>query len=292
MNILLVGGMGYIGSYLYTYLTNLGFKVDICDHTRNKNSDLRIAYPYNYNALTSKDLTKYKAILWFAGHSSVSEANADPIGALNNNMINLIDFLKKIPNEETLFIYASTASLYTGAPGPTKEDARILPYENAYDISKFSFDYLAQRFHKNLIGLRMGTLAGFSSNIRPELIFNSMVLNAIFQKKIYMANKNKLRSILFLSDLAEIIKIFLTAKEINPGFYNASSYTFSIGELGNKIAKIFDATISLLPDSETYSFSVNNEKIKSLGFKVTMSLEDQVKKFVADVQSSNYNQKI
>lgn len=292
MKILLVGGMGYIGSYLYPYLTNLGFSVDICDHSKKTIIDLKVAYPFNYNALTSKDLAKYRVILWFAGHSSVSESNIDPIGALNNNMINLIDFLKKISSEETLFIYASTASLYTGVLGPTKENARILPYENAYDISKFSFDYLAQRFHKNLIGLRMGTLAGYSPNIRPELIFNSMTLNAIISNTINIANKDKLRSILFLSDLAEIIKIFLTAKKISPGFYNASSYTFSIGELGNKIARIFNATLNFLPDSETYSFSVDNEKIASLGFKVTLSFEDQVKKFVSDVQSNNYTKKL
>jgi nucleoside-diphosphate-sugar epimerase len=137
----------------------------------------------------------------------------------------------------------------------------------------------------------MGTLAGFSSNIRPELIFNSMTLNAIFKKRINVANGDKLRSILFLSDLAEIIKIFLTAKKIIPGFYNATSYTFSIGELGDKIAKIFGAKINLLPDSETYSFSADNEKIKLLGFKVTMTFEDQVKKFVSDVESNNYTQK-
>jgi UDP-glucose 4-epimerase len=290
MKILLVGGLGYIGSYLNQYLLNLGINVDICDHVKRPNLALNaeIKYPYSYTGLTAKDLAQYDSILWFAGHSSVFESNKDPIGALNNNMINLIDFLKKIPNEDTLFVYASTASLYTGVAGPSKEDAKVVPYENAYDISKFSFDYLAPRFHKKIIGLRMGTLSGFSRNIRPELIFNSMMLNAHFRGEVKIANKEKIRSILFLSDLAETIKIFLSKKSFPFGFYNASSFTFSIGELGEKISQFTNAKITMLPDSETYSFAIDNSKIISLGFINTFSLENQMKNFIGDINSNSY----
>lgn len=292
MNILLVGGLGYIGTYLNEYLLNLGFVVDICDHSKNLNSgsNINVKYPYNYSGLTAKDLSQYDCILWFAGHSSVSESNTDPIGALNNNMINLIDFLKKIPNENTLFIYASTASLYTGVEGPSREDAKVVPYENAYDISKFAFDYLAPRFHKKIIGLRMGTLSGYSAKMRPELIFNSMMLNACFKGEVKVANKEKIRSILFLSDLAEIIKILLTKSISSFGFYNASSYTFTIGEISEKISNHLNARIIELPKSDTYSFSIDNSKIKSLGFKNTLSFDEQMEKFIANVKNANYIQ--
>jgi UDP-glucose 4-epimerase len=290
MNILLVGGLGYIGTFLNDYLLNLGFTVDICDYGKilNPRSNSNIKYPYNYSGLTAKDLSQYDCILWFAGHSSVSESNSDPIGALNNNMINLIDFLKKIPKENTLFIYASTASLYTGAEGPSREDAKVVPYENAYDISKFAFDYLAPRFHKKIIGLRMGTLSGYSAKMRPELIFNSMMLSAYFKGEIKVANKEKIRSILFLSDLAQIIKILLTKSIYSFGFYNASSYTFTIGEISEKISNHSNAKIIELPKSDTYSFSIDNSKIKSLGFKNTFSFDEQMEKFIANVKNANY----
>ncbi len=203
-------------------------------------------------------------------------------------MVNLIDFLKKIPNDNTLFIYASTASLYSGIEGPVKENVKVVPYENAYDISKFSFDYLAQRFHQNIIGLRMGTLAGYSPNIRKELIFNSMTLSAFFKGEVKVANKDKIRSILFLSDLAEIIKILLSKKDVSPGFYNALSYTFSIGELGNKIAQFFAAKIIELPNSNTYSFSIDNSKVKLLGYQNTYTFEKQIEIFVDDIKSNKF----
>jgi UDP-glucose 4-epimerase len=293
MNILLVGGLGYIGTYLNEYLLNLGFVVDICDHSKSLNlgPNISIKYPYNYSGLTAKDLSQYDCILWFAGHSSVSESNSDPIGALNNNMINLIDFLKKIPNDDTLFIYASTASLYTGVEGPAKEDAKVVPYENAYDISKFAFDYLAPRFHKKIIGLRMGTLSGYSVKMRPELIFNSMMLSAYFKGEVKVANKEKIRSILFLSDLAEIVKILLTINISSFGFYNASSYTFTIGEIGEKISHHVNAKVIELPKSETYSFSIDNSKIQTLGFKNTFSFTEQMEKFIGNIKNANYIQK-
>jgi UDP-glucose 4-epimerase len=289
LNILLVGGQGYIGSYLNKFLVNLSFNVDICDHIKSRdNQNVIIKFPFSYTGLTAKDLASYDCILWFAGHSSVTESNQDPIGAINNNMVNLIDFLKKIPNDNTLFIYASTASLYSGVEGPTKEDVKVVPYENAYDISKFSFDYLAQRFHQNIIGLRMGTLAGYSSNMRSELIFNSMCLNAFFKSEVKVANKEKERSILFLSDLAEIIRILLGKKNVSPGFYNALSYTFSIGDLGNKISHFFGAKIIELPSSNTYSFSIDNSKIKLLGYQNTHTFEKQIEIFVHDVKTNKY----
>lgn len=290
MNILLIGGNGYIGSYLNFYLKKKGYKVDICDQYPMNKSSVCI-YPFSYTGITSKDLAKYNAVLWFAGHSSVSQSNADPIGALNNNMVNLIDFLKKLPNENILFIYASTASLYSGLRGPVKEDMQILPYENSYDISKFSFDYLAKRFHSKIIGLRMGTLAGFSPNLRPELIFNSMVLNAYLNNEVKVANKKKIRSILFLSDLAEIVNLFLTSKKISPGHYNCASFTFSIDELGEKIANYFGAKVKYLPDSPTYSFSVDTLKIKKMGFRKTFTFNEQIKNFINDVKKYNYNTK-
>ena len=285
MKILLIGGLGYIGSYLYHYLKSKMIEVNICDDLRRGNPlDLPCSYPYDYHGLTSKEFGNYDAVLWFAGHSSVSTAMADPMGAINNNMIHLIELLKKLPNENIKFIYASTASLYSGEDGYANESARVVPYENIYDISKFSFDYLSKNYHSNLFGLRMGTLAGFSSNIRTELIFNQMCLSAYFNKQVKVANKTKFRSILFLSDLAEIINILLKDNQADPGFYNAGSFSYSIDELSTIISSFFDAKIIALPDTNTYSFKIDTSKIASLGFKKTLTFDMQIRNFSEEIK--------
>ena len=288
MKLLLIGGLGYIGSYLYNYLTSLGMQVSVCDDSRRLNPGLvPCHYPYNYNDLSAKELIKYDAILWFAGHSSVKVATQDPKGAITNNMTNLLDLLQKISSVDTKFIFASTASLYSGEKGLASESAKVLPNENAYDISKFAFDYLSQSYHPRLYGLRMGTLAGYSQNLRSELIFNQMCLSAHFKGKLNIANKTKFRSLLFLSDLAEIIKILLTEASPIPGFYNCASHSSTIGELGGHIADYFSAKIIELPDSDTYSFQIDTSKIASIGFKNTYSLRDQIDIFVNSIQTDD-----
>ena len=287
MNILLIGGAGYIGSFLYDYLIKLSYQVDICDDLRRGNlANLPIKYPYDYHGLLSREIINYDIILWFAGHSSVQSSNQDKLGAIDNNMRNLTSFLQKIPNERTKFIYASTASLYTGCKIPTAEDSKIVPYENAYDISKFSFDYLARSYHKNIFGLRMGTLSGFSKNLRSELIFNQMSINARFKGSLNVANKLKMRSILFLSDLAEILNILIEDDKIEPGFYNCASFSLSIGELGSQIASFYKANIIHLPDSDTYSFAIDTEKIYKIGYQNTKSLNDNIVEFSKNMEAN------
>ena len=284
MNILLIGGAGYIGSFLYDFLIKMNHKVDICDDIRRGNvANLPIKFLYDYHGLSSKEISNYEVILWFAGHSSVNLANKDKLGSIDNNMRNLTDFLQKIPNENTRFIYASTASLYTGCEIPTAEESKVVPYENAYDISKFSFDYLARSYHKNIFGLRMGTLSGYSKNLRSELIFNQMSINARFKSYVNIANKSKMRSILFLSDLSDILNIFIENVKIEPGFYNCASFSLSIGDLGSQIASFYKADINYLPDSETYSFAVDTKKISNIGFKNSKTLDDHIIDFSKNI---------
>ena len=69
--VLLVGGCGYIGSYLFERLIANGFMVSVCDKlSRGNPLDLPIA-SQDYNDLTPEVLAPFETILWFAGHSSV-----------------------------------------------------------------------------------------------------------------------------------------------------------------------------------------------------------------------------
>jgi nucleoside-diphosphate-sugar epimerase len=172
---------------------------------------------------------------------------------------------KKLP-PTTKLIYASTASLYPldedGAPITEASLIRI-PAENAYDISKFAFDYLAEHFLERFHGIRMGTVSGYSPNLRPELIFNAMNLSAVKTGKVRVKNANAYRTILFLSDLWSLVE-HLISHEAPSGFYNAGSITASVGEFGHKIANAWGATVIDEGESPTYSFKLDCSKAQSL----------------------------
>jgi UDP-glucose 4-epimerase len=263
--ILLIGGCGYVGSYLFQRLIAQGFRVSVCD-TLARGNPLKLPIDaLDYNDLTPEVLTPFDAVLWFAGHSSVSQSIKDPQGAIANNCLNLFSLAKKLPSS-TKLIYASTASLYpldkNGAPLNEASLIRI-PAQNAYDISKFAFDYLAEHFLERFHGLRMGTVSGYSPNLRPELIFNAMNLSAVKTGAVRVRNAGAYRTILFLSDLWTLVD-HLIRHDAPSGFYNAGSITASIGEFGHQIAEAWGATVIDEGESPTYSFKLDCSKAQAL----------------------------
>jgi len=263
--ILLIGGCGYIGSYLFQRLLAHGYGVSVCDRLARGNPLALPIKALDYNDLTPESLAPFDAVLWFAGHSSVGQSITDPQGAIANNCLNLFSLAKKLPTK-TKLIYASTASLYPldDAGAPIGEASLIrIPAQNAYDISKFAFDYLAEHFLDRFHGLRMGTVSGYSPNLRPELIFNAMNLSAVETGTVRVKNAAAYRTILFLKDLWTLVE-YLIRHDAPSGFYNAGSITASIGEFGHQIAKAWGATVIDEGQSPTYSFKLDCSKAQAL----------------------------
>ncbi len=266
-SVLLVGGCGYIGSYLFPRLKELGLDPAVCDHLTRQNPAGTPTVARDYSTLTESELAQFDAIVWFAGHSSVQQALADPQGALANNCLNLFSLAKKL-KPSTKLIYASSGSLYSAPVGqpltPSSEsDLAHIPYQNAYDISKFAFDYLAENFLSNFYALRMGTLSGYSQNLRRELLFNAMSLSAATSGKVIVKNRDAYRTILFLEDLWLLVKALLTT-DVAPGVYNVGSTSGTIGEFATWIADAWGAEVVDQGNSETYSFLLDVGRMDQL----------------------------
>jgi len=291
LSVLLVGGCGYIGSYLYENLTSAGLEPIVCDHLTRGNPASIPVINRDYASLTQEELAKFDAIVWFAGHSSVQQAVADPEGALANNCLNLFTFAKKL-KPETKLIYASSGSLYSSPVGgplsPSKESGLAhIPFQNSYDISKFAFDYLAEHFLSNFYALRMGTLSGFSSNLRKELLFNAMSLAAANSGKVLLKNRDAFRTVLFLDDLLLLVKTMLSGKAV-PGVYNAGSTSGTIGQFADSIAAAWGAEVVDQGKSETYSFLLDTSRMDQLlnQDRQTLSIEQRSREFVSRCRAS------
>ena len=253
--VLLIGGCGYIGSFLYPKLLEEGCSVSVCDSLQRGNP-ANIDIHYNqYQDIPAADLVNFDSVLWFAGHSSVGQAVSDPNGAMANNCIDLYTFVSKLP-KHIKFIYASTGSMYSNkdVATPSHEESLLqIPENNAYDVSKFAFDYIAKNCLNMFYGLRMGTLSGYSPNLRSELVFNAMSLSAYQKGVIHLKNSHSMRTILLLSDLWILVKNLLWFDH-QPGFYNAGSISCSMAELAKSIAKTWKSKIIYMGNSNTYSF--------------------------------------
>ena len=88
--ILIIGGNGYIGSYLKYNLPYLVSTIDI--GWFNNETNVKI----DYNSLDVSYLSDFDSIILLAGHSSVKMCEGDISSAFNNNVVNFIRLLEKI----------------------------------------------------------------------------------------------------------------------------------------------------------------------------------------------------
>ncbi len=152
MNVLVTGGLGYIGSHTVVSLIEHNHKVVIVDNLVNSSEEVLKAL----NTLTDQTLAFYPidvrdevalnevfknhtldAIIHFAAYKAVGESVAKPLKYYDNNLRSLISVLhlaevyqiKKI-------IFSSSCTVYGNQPSPLKESLPLLPPMNPYGATK------------------------------------------------------------------------------------------------------------------------------------------------------------
>lgn len=271
MNVIILGGNGYIGSFLKEYLTQKGITTTVYG---SRSED--------YNLLESKFLRKFDYIVLLAGHSSVNMCVGDLSSPWNNNVRNFNNLIKKLDYDQKL-IYASSSSVYGNQAAKEYSELDInLSYINNYDLTKITVDLLANNFiqqGRNIIGFRFGTVNGPSNIIRKDLMINSMIWSAMFEKHIKVSNKHVNRPILGIKDLARAMHTVIT-NNFYSGIYNLGSFNISVGEVAQQISHLMSAPIINLGDSITYDFKINCDKFCST---YNFSFKDCVEDIAVDV---------
>ncbi|MFC2118564.1 UDP-glucose 4-epimerase GalE, partial [Bacteroidota bacterium] len=191
--ILVTGGMGYIGSHTAVELINEGYEVIIIDNLSNSRREVldniekitRVRPVFEEFDLCDKDkldlffrkYTSIDAIIHFAAYKAVGESVEKPLMYYHNNLnslINLISGMLKynIPN----FVFSSSCTVY-GQPEklPVTEEAPILPpscpYANTKQIcEEILFDSIEANPDISAIALRyFNPIGAHSSALIGEL---------------------------------------------------------------------------------------------------------------------------
>lgn len=287
-SVLLIGGNGYIGSRIFYDLhTKYNFhSIDINWFGNNITSEVQ-----DYRNLTKEQLTKYDAVILLAGHSSVKMCEGPVIASWTNNVNNFINLVKKLDKSQTL-IYASSGSVYGSQNIVTQED---IPLEfkpiNNYDLTKYTLDVEAERFIKsgyNIIGLRFGTVNGWSPNTREELMINSMTKKSLTDKNIWINNKKISRPILGISDICRALDTILN----NPisGIYNLASFIDTVENISNEVSTLLNSEIKeTLNVSGSYDFIMNTNKFSdTYNFKFQETVNSIVDEIINKFDNTNF----
>jgi nucleoside-diphosphate-sugar epimerase len=287
MNILILGGGGYVGTPLTTkLLEDKKNKITVVDtfwfgNFLKRNKRLKII---------KKDIRETN-IKWFKGIDCIIHlANIanDPAVDLNPNLswnVNVITSMKimefAIKNKVKKFIYASSGSVYgVKKEKQVTEDLDLVPisvYNKTKMIAERVFMSFKDKIQINCI--RPATVCGLSPRMRYDISVNLLTLQAIKKKQITVLGGNQIRPNIHIQDMIRLYEFFLK-KKIPSGFYNAGFENMKIIDLAKMIQKKTNTKINIIKSNDPRSYRQDSSKLLKLGFKVKYSISDAIDEII------------
>jgi nucleoside-diphosphate-sugar epimerase len=285
--IVILGGCGYLGSKLFSYLMQRGFVVDTVDLEWFGNYSNPKNIKKDFSKLPKSFFNKYSCVILLAGHSTVSMCEKEPLGAFKNNVSNFITLLDKLSNQK--LIYASSYRVYTDTKKEiVNESYNHFSNSKVYDLTKVIIDNYIKLSKVKYYGLRMATVNGYSANLRVNQVVNKMFIESIQTKKLSAYNPDASFSILGIDDFCRAIETIIN-KNGKIGYYNLASFNSSVRRLSTQIQKKV-GNIKVVYDNkylQTQTCRIDNAKFMK-EFKFIFS---ETPKSIIDALALSYNKK-
>jgi nucleoside-diphosphate-sugar epimerase len=290
MKILVTGGAGYKGVTLVEELLKRGDDVTILDNFMyGYDSILHIVNKPRLNIIqldvrniNASVLSNFDVVYHLAGISGMPACAANPDSAENIN----VEATRKISSllqKNQLFIYASTTSFY-GASGEGCDETVPTQPVSIYGRTKYEAEKIVMQ-RENSIALRFATVYGIGSRMRNDLLVNDFTYKAVHERSIVIFAGHSKRTFIHIKDAIKAYRFALenSARMVN-NIYNVGdeSLNFSKIDIANTIHKYVDFEIvnSSLPDLDVRNFLVSFEKIRKLGYRTTLSLDNGIKDLI------------
>ena len=199
MNILVTGGVGYVGSIVTEELLNKGYRVIILDNLQQGHKEATLPEAQFVladicEAQALKDVFhrfEIDAVMHMAAETVVEYSMTDPKRYFHNNIVGGIDLLDAMLKHKVYkFVFSSSAAVY-GEPRttPIEEDHPKIPV-NSYGESKLMFEHILEWYGKAYglkhISLRYFNAAGATKLLgedhHPETHLIPNVLKAALDK--------------------------------------------------------------------------------------------------------------
>ena len=302
MRVLIVGGLGYIGSELIEHYKHRGdndTKVDILD--KQFVPYLVAGLPENFHFVRGdmKDdsaigplLEKQPDIIYLLAAEVHAESSIHRERAIwENNFEAMVKVIEKCPQKSRL-IFPSTGNVFGGVDESEKhmdlsEEDKPKP-KYPYAESKYAVEKHLLNSDKDFIICRFGTNYGYAPGIRFDLVTNNFVKRALTGQTIAVHGKGEhFRPTVCVHDAVRAM-IFLSGKKEAKGeIYHVVCENFKIKDLAQKVSSTNpSAKIEYIAEEITFSsYSLSNRKIKEFGFafewNLGRALQDMVDRFIS-----------
>lgn len=288
MNVLIIGGCGYIGSAVYAHLVK-NHTVDTVDLEWFGNYNNPNNIKEDFANLTVDFLDKYDAIVHTASHSSVPLCK-DIYASFDNNVTKFLALTQKLKKQK--LIYASSSCVYVTSDAAPKVETELSPPTDGLTLSKTTIDHIMPLLDVEYYGLRFGSVNGWAPNMRTDLMVNSMTLSAEKNWQVIVFNAHAHRPIISTNDLARAVECIIECKDDHRGIYNAASFNQNIGYVGKRVADYLHVPLIDKGVTGTYDFTISSEKlINTFGFKFEDTVESIIDSITKNPRNHNWGKR-
>lgn len=294
--ILITGGLGHIGSHLIRH----EFKHDdlyVVDNlsTQRYCSLFNVGKKYtfideDFSKITDDILYQMDVVIHLAAITNAQDSfdNKNAIEEINiNKTKGLIDRIKyhntrnDIDIKKIHFIFPSSTSVYGSAVEEVFEDNDdFINPQSPYAESKIEIERYIKMHLSDYTILRLGTIFGNSVGMRFHTAINKFCYQAAFEKKltVWKENYTQVRPYLGINDAQTAFVMAINNREKMQGTFNVLTGNYSLNDIIDSIQSLKKVQIEWTdtPLLNQYSYNVNYDKIKKIGYTPCDNLEWEI----------------
>ena len=296
MQIVITGGLGFVGSHLAEEFSKNGHKITILTKSFDKISNLKSQKQIQIEKINvtnfqklgdSIDKNKPDLIVHLAGETSHFKSFENPIDDIDSNSKSTLFLLEKIKNmkKKCAFVLGSTF-IVVGRPNklPVTEDTPCNP-TTLYGTNRLASEFYCKIYH-NVYGINTkifritNSFGPREQTIPKKNAVNYLIHEAFDGKNITIYNEGKIfRDLIYITDVVSGIKTIVNKGKPGELYWISSSKKTWFYQLGNLLEKMTDAKVSYI-ETPSYTkkvdvgnFVVSNKKLKNLGWAPKVDLK-------------------
>jgi len=313
MKIVITGGLGFIGSHLCDLLAKQNHQIILISKSfskktnitnTSKNVKIEKLDVTNHSKLgTFLEEIKPDVIVHLAGNTSHSASFEKPISDIDVNAKSTLFILEKIRqiNKKCKFILGSTF-IVIGKPKklPVNENSTCNP-TTIYGANRLLSEHYCNIYHE-VYGLDTLTFRITNSfGPREQVVstknaVNFLIHEAFLGKTVTIFKKgNFFRDIIYVSDVISGIKTIMKKGKSGELYWISSGKKIWFYELGKLLEKLTDAKVKFVKEPnytkkvDVGNFVVDNSKLRALGWKPKINLNQGIKETLEYFKSEKIN---
>lgn len=298
MKALIAGGAGFLGSFLAESLLNKGWGIYILDNLSS--GLLENLEPIKENiqfikgdVITYSTREKFDYVINFASNASRAEWEKYPVEVALSNSAGSKNLIEIALNSDAIYIYASSSEVYgTATQIPTTEDylgsVSTTGTRSPYDEGKRFGDAITKAYEREY-GLKNIIIRFFNTygpRMRGGDFYGRVIDRFVRQAQnnepltIY-GDGSQTRSFTYVSDAVLAILILMEKGKLGEIYNVGSDNEIEILKLAGIVKEVLNSSSEIkflpLPEHDPKRRAADITKIKKLGYKPKVSLQDGIK---------------